>query len=138
MLDTYGRPLRTLRLSVTDRCNLRCHYCMPEEDYRWLPREDLLSFEEIVRIADLFGSVGVDRLRVNYQSMVTPNTVYDYHLADGRLETLKVREIPSGYDASQYVTERLLAPAREALSVSAKAASPVAAMLITSKAWMPR
>ena len=55
----------------------------------------------------------VDRLRINYQSMVTPNTVYDYHLADGRLETLKVREIPSGYDASQYVTERLMAPSRD-------------------------
>ena len=42
-----GRPLRNLRLSVTDRCNLRCEYCMPEEDYVWLPREDLLHFEEI-------------------------------------------------------------------------------------------
>lgn len=64
MLDTYGRPLRTLRLSVTDRCNLRCHYCMPEEDYTWLPRGDLLSFEEIERIAELFGGLGVERLRV--------------------------------------------------------------------------
>ena len=48
VLDTLNRPLRTLRVSVTDRCNLRCHYCMPEEDYVWLPREDLLTFEEIV------------------------------------------------------------------------------------------
>ena len=49
MLDTLGRPLRNLRLSVTDRCNLRCQYCMPEEDYVWLPREDILHFEEIER-----------------------------------------------------------------------------------------
>ncbi|WBX85767.1 S9 family peptidase [Sphingosinicella microcystinivorans] len=55
----------------------------------------------------------IDRLRIDYQSMVTPNTVYDYHLADDRLETLKVREIPSGYDPSQYATERLMAPARD-------------------------
>ena len=63
-VDTLGRPLRSLRLSVTDRCNLRCHYCMPEDEYLWLPREDLLSFEEISRLADLFGELGVDRLRV--------------------------------------------------------------------------
>ena len=44
ILDRFGRPLRSLRISVTDRCNLRCHYCMPETDYAWLPRETLLSF----------------------------------------------------------------------------------------------
>ena len=63
-LDTLGRPLRSLRLSVTDRCNLRCHYCMPEDEYVWLPREDVLSFEETVQLADLFGEMGVDRLRL--------------------------------------------------------------------------
>jgi cyclic pyranopterin phosphate synthase len=64
LTDTHGRPLRSLRLSVTDRCNLRCHYCMPEDEYLWLPREDVLTFEEISRLADLFGEVGVDRLRL--------------------------------------------------------------------------
>ena len=49
MNDLLGRPLRNLRLSVTDRCNLRCEYCMPEDDYVWLPREDVLHFEEIER-----------------------------------------------------------------------------------------
>jgi GTP 3',8-cyclase len=62
--DTLGRPLRNLRLSVTDRCNLRCHYCMPEDEYLWLPREDVLTFEEIGRVVDLFAEVGVDRLRL--------------------------------------------------------------------------
>ena len=47
ILDRFGRPLRSLRVSVTDRCNLRCQYCMPEADYAWLPHETLLSFEEI-------------------------------------------------------------------------------------------
>jgi GTP 3',8-cyclase len=63
-LDAIGRPLRNLRLSVTDRCNLRCEYCMPEEDYVWLPREDLLQFEEISTLLDVFLELGVDRLRV--------------------------------------------------------------------------
>lgn len=62
--DTLGRPLRNLRISVTDRCNLRCHYCMPEDDYVWLPRQDVLTFEEISQIADLLAEHGVDRLRL--------------------------------------------------------------------------
>ena len=64
IVDRFGRPLRSLRVSVTDRCNLRCHYCMPEVDYAWLPRETLLTFEEITALAGAFGEVGVDRVRI--------------------------------------------------------------------------
>ena len=63
-VDTLGRPLRALRVSVTDRCNLRCQYCMPEEEYVWLPRETLLTFEEIVRLTNTFTSLGVDKVRI--------------------------------------------------------------------------
>ncbi|MEP6993148.1 MAG: GTP 3',8-cyclase MoaA [Acidobacteriota bacterium] len=62
--DTLRRPLRNLRLSVTDRCNLRCDYCMPEAEYTWLPREDILRFEEIGRVVDVFTGLGVDRVRL--------------------------------------------------------------------------
>ena len=62
--DSYGRPLRNLRISVTDRCNLRCQYCMPEEDYVWLPREEILHFEEISALADVFMDLGVDKIRL--------------------------------------------------------------------------
>ncbi len=64
LVDTYSRPLRNLRLSVTDRCNLRCHYCMPEEEYLWLAREHLLTFEELSRLVDVFVSLGVDKVRL--------------------------------------------------------------------------
>src|SRR5258706_15097240 len=64
VLDLLNRPLRNLRLSVTDRCNLRCQYCMPEAEYVWLPKEDLLHFEEISALADVFISLGVDRVRL--------------------------------------------------------------------------
>lgn len=59
----------------------------------------------------------VDRLRLGYESMVTPGTVYDYHLSDGRLEVLKVQEIPSGYDPTRYATERLSITARDGTQV---------------------
>lgn len=62
--DQLGRPLRSLRVSVTDRCNLRCNYCMPEENYVWLPRQELLTFEEIARLVEVFTSLGVTDVRL--------------------------------------------------------------------------
>jgi cyclic pyranopterin phosphate synthase len=67
-LDTLGRPLRDLRISVTDRCNFRCVYCMPKEvygrDHRFLERRELLSFEEIARVARTFVAAGVQKIRI--------------------------------------------------------------------------
>ncbi|MGH8189586.1 MAG: GTP 3',8-cyclase MoaA [Steroidobacteraceae bacterium] len=63
-VDAFGRPLKNLRLSVTDRCNLRCSYCMPEAEYVWLPREDILHFEEIERLVDMFLDLGADKVRL--------------------------------------------------------------------------
>ena len=66
--DTLGRPLRDLRISVTDRCNFRCSYCMPSEvfdkDYVFLPQSSLLSFEEITRLAKIFVAHGVEKIRL--------------------------------------------------------------------------
>ena len=66
--DTLGRPVRDLRISVTDRCNFRCVYCMPKEvfghEYRFLPRRELLTFEEIERVARVFVDLGVRKLRI--------------------------------------------------------------------------
>ena len=68
VLDTLARPLRDLRISVTDRCNFRCVYCMPKEvfgrDYRFLPRRELLTFEEIERVSRVLVELGVHKLRI--------------------------------------------------------------------------
>jgi len=64
VVDTFNRPLKSLRLSVTDRCNLRCTYCMPEQDYVWLPREDVLTHEEMAGLTGYFTDLGVDRVRL--------------------------------------------------------------------------
>ncbi len=63
-IDRHGRPLRSLRVSVTDRCNLRCEYCMPEDEYLWLPREDILTFEETSALVEIFLDLGVDQVRI--------------------------------------------------------------------------
>jgi cyclic pyranopterin phosphate synthase len=68
MLDRLSRPLRDLRISVTDRCNLRCPYCMPREvfgaDHQFLAAEETCSFEEITRLCRLFAEFGVEKLRI--------------------------------------------------------------------------
>lgn len=68
LLDTLGRPLRALRISVTDRCNFRCSYCMPPEvfgpDHPFLPKDQVLSFEEIARLARVFVGLGVEKIRL--------------------------------------------------------------------------
>src|SRR5258707_7131124 len=68
LLDRLGRPLETLRISITDRCNFRCVYCMPKEvfgrDYAFLERKELLSFEEIARVARVFAGLGVRTVRI--------------------------------------------------------------------------
>ena len=65
LVDPFGRTIRDLRISVTDRCNFRCTYCMPEEGMRWMPRSEILTFEEIERVARLFVErFGVDGIRL--------------------------------------------------------------------------
>ena len=54
LVDSFGRVIEDLRISITDRCNFRCTYCMPEEGMKWLPRSEVMTFEEIERLARLF------------------------------------------------------------------------------------
>ncbi len=64
LTDRLGRPLGSLRVSVIDMCNLRCTYCMPEEEYTWLPRDDMLTVEEIGRTVKAFTDLGVEKVRL--------------------------------------------------------------------------
>ena len=68
MNDKFGRKLKDLRISVTDRCNFRCRYCMPEELYgeafEFLKKDQILSFEEIIRLSEIFVSLGVKKIRL--------------------------------------------------------------------------
>lgn len=64
LLDNHGRPLNYLRLAVTDRCNLRCHYCMPEHGLQWLSRTELLSYEEMIRLCRILVRLGISKVRI--------------------------------------------------------------------------
>jgi len=64
LTDSWGREIRSLRVSVTDKCNFRCRYCMPAEGLEWLPRDEVLTFEEIARLVSVLARMGVDEVRL--------------------------------------------------------------------------
>ena len=94
LLDRLGRPLETLRISITDRCNFRCVYCMPKEvfgrDYAFLERRELLTFEELARVAGIFAGLGVRTLRITGGEPLVRRNVE--HL----VELLSAIETPDG------------------------------------------
>lgn len=64
LIDNHGRPINYLRLAVTDRCNLRCFYCMPEEGIQYLPKPHLLSYEEMIRLVSILAEMGISKVRI--------------------------------------------------------------------------
>ena len=64
LVDSWGREIKSVRVSVTDKCNFRCRYCMPAEGLEWLEREELLSYEEITRLVRVLASMGVEEVRL--------------------------------------------------------------------------
>ncbi|MDP3016136.1 MAG: radical SAM protein, partial [Deltaproteobacteria bacterium] len=64
LLDPYHRKINYLRISVTDRCNLRCRYCMPEEGLQLIPHEEILTYEEILRVVRVFAKEGISKIRL--------------------------------------------------------------------------
>ena len=88
LVDSHGRVLRDLRVSITDRCNYRCVYCMPEH-MSFLPKGDLLTLEELERLCTAFIAKGVERLRITG----VPAGVYDARLIDVKGRTCTVRNL---------------------------------------------
>ena len=106
-LDRFQRPMRDLRISVTDRCNFRCTYCMPFDEYTWIARQEVLSFEEIERVARIFLQFGIQKIRLTGGE---PLVRKDLHRLIGRLTA-----IPGLGDLSLTTNGALLAEQAEAL-----------------------
>ena len=113
--DSFGRPLRDLRVSVTDRCNFRCTYCMPKEvfgkDYHFLPHEQLLSFEEIAHLASIFVAQGVQKIRLTGGEPLLRRNI------ERLIEMLAAIRLPNGADLELTLTTNgsLLARKAQAL-----------------------
>jgi cyclic pyranopterin phosphate synthase len=102
LFDNHGRPINYLRLAVTDRCNLRCFYCMPEEGIHYLPKKELLTFEEIERIVTIMAQLGITKIRLTggepfartdlmqmIRKIVTIDGIRDVHLTTNGVLTAK-------------------------------------------------
>lgn len=115
--------MRSLRLSVTDRCNLRCMYCMPEENYLWLRRQMLLSFEELTRVSRLFQGLGVDRVRLTGGE---PLLRKDLPLLVGQLKELGLAELALTTNATLLARQQadLFAAGLDRVTVSLDAVDP--------------
>ncbi|MEM9380766.1 MAG: GTP 3',8-cyclase MoaA [Planctomycetota bacterium] len=109
-LDTFDRPLRNLRLSVTDRCNLRCGYCMPEESYAWLPKREVLTFEEATALVRALEPHGVEKVRLTGGEPLLRRDVTTLVAELAQLGTL--RDLAMTTNA--VLLEDLAAPLREA------------------------
>lgn len=105
LFDNHGRPINYLRLAVTDRCNLRCFYCMPENGIRYLPKKELLTFEEIERLVTLMGQMGISKIRLTggepfvrtdlmqlIRKIVEIEGIHDLHLTTNGI--LTARHVP--------------------------------------------
>jgi GTP 3',8-cyclase len=86
LTDSFNRPVKDLRISVTDRCNFRCTYCMPLDEYQWINKKEILTFEEITRIAKLFIERGIDKIRLTGGE---PLVRQDLHLLIAKLSNLQ-------------------------------------------------
>ncbi|MCB0632337.1 MAG: GTP 3',8-cyclase MoaA [Saprospiraceae bacterium] len=87
--DNHGRRISYLRLAVTDRCNLRCFYCMPEQGITYVPREDLLSYEEMLRLVQVLTTLGVDKVRITGGEPFIRKDMPDFLRALSRMEGLQ-------------------------------------------------
>ncbi len=87
LVDSYGRRIKSMRISITDKCNFRCTYCMPAEGLPWLKKAEILSYEEIVRISQIAVSIGIEQIRLTGGEPLVrrdlPDLVYQLHQIEG-------------------------------------------------------
>ena len=103
--DTFGRPMRDLRISVTDRCNFRCPYCMPAEifgeSYRFLPKDEILTFEEIQRLTRIFAGLGVTSLAILWLTSM-PDMAEGKHTSAGFRKLLPMVSVWETKEGAKY------------------------------------
>ncbi|HEY5327999.1 MAG TPA: GTP 3',8-cyclase MoaA [Mucilaginibacter sp.] len=106
MLDNHGREINYLRLAVTDRCNLRCFYCMPEEGLQWLSRKELMTYEEMLRICSILVKMGIEKIRITGGEPFVRKDIMQFLSALSKLNGVKDLAITTnGVLTAPYVPE---------------------------------
>src|SRR6185503_18997250 len=129
--DSYGRVIRDLRISITDRCNFRCVYCMPAEGVEWKKRSELLTYEELTLLAEIFVSLGVNKLRVTGGEPLLRRGVIHFIESLSRIPGLKdLAMTTNGYFLPEYA-ERLAAAGLKRISIRIDSLKPKSFELLT-------
>ena len=118
LVDRFGRKHNYLRISVTDRCNFRCAYCMPHEDMEWKERAEILTFEEIERLSRLFAEMGVDKIRLTGGEPTTRKGIADLASKLASIEGIKTLHMTTNGDALQMVAPSLKLAGLTGLNIS--------------------
>lgn len=106
LFDNHGRPINYLRLAVTDRCNLRCFYCMPEEGITYMPRQELLTYEEMLRLANVLSQLGIEKIRITGGEPFLRKDMMDFLRALSKIERIrKINITTNGTLTTPYIAE---------------------------------
>jgi len=124
LIDKYGRQLNYLRLSVTDRCNFRCYYCMPEEGMNFAARKDLLSFDELYTLSALFCDLGVNKIRITGGEPFVRNGIIPFLQKLSGLDTLKEITVTSNGTLSAKYQKDLLRMGIHKINISLDSLDP--------------
>ena len=138
LIDSFGRQITNLRISVTDRCNFRCRYCMPEEGMQWLPKDALLSYEELARVAKVFVDLGVRKIRLTGGEPLMRHDLsrlVGYLRSITRLEDLALST--NGFFLAEQIAELVNAGLRR-INVSLDSLDPVKFNLMTRRNYYQR
>ena len=124
LIDKYGRQLNYLRLSVTDRCNFRCYYCMPEEGMNFASRKDLLSFDELYTLSTIFCELGVNKIRITGGEPFVRNGIMPFLNKLSRIEQLKDITVTSNGTLSVKYQQDLLQMGIRKINISLDSLDP--------------
>jgi molybdenum cofactor biosynthesis enzyme MoaA len=103
LIDNHGRPINYLRLAVTDRCNLRCFYCMPAEGIDYVPKDDLMSYEEMIRLVRLGMAMGINKVRITGGEPFVRKEMIEFLEQLGAMKGLSLHLTTNGTLTHQYI-----------------------------------
>jgi len=133
LIDNHGRPINYMRLAVTDRCNLRCFYCMPEEGITYAPKKELMSFAEMYRIVDLFSRNGIEKVRITGGEPFLWKDMMTFLNAISKISTLKKIALTTNGTLIHNKINQLLAVGLNTVNLSLDSVDPDRFFAITRR-----
>ncbi|MBK8654450.1 MAG: GTP 3',8-cyclase MoaA [Haliscomenobacter sp.] len=137
LFDNHGRVINYVRIAVTDRCNLRCFYCMPEKGIQYVPKDDLLTYEELIRLSRLFVSLGVEKIRITGGEPFVRRDMMEFLRSLSQMEGLKQIHITTNGTTTEPLVPELKALGIHSVNLSLDTLDPARFFQITRRDVFP-